>query len=226
MDNLVEHVGNWILQNPSWTDAILAIGIIIQGELTILLSVFLAINKNIGWDRFVIVTLGTLILGESFVFIVGKALRNTRFGWKLYRKNKGNKRIQTYTYYLKKNMGKLAIIAKFLPATNLAILLLMGWSRTKFREFLKVYIPAVVLWFASMTVVAYFFMSGLHYLRSTKILRNVEIGIVIVFILIFFGESILRKLLGKYASIEGKAEEIGNIIEEELEGEEKKSPRE
>lgn len=223
----MEHVGNWILQNPSWTDAILAIGIIIQGELTILLSVFLAINKNIEWDRFVVISLGMLTVGESFMFFVGKTLRNTRFGWKFYRKNKGNKRIQTYTYYLKKNMGKLAIIAKFIPATNIIILLLMGWSRTKFRDFLKAYLPAVVLWFASMTIVAYFFMSGLHYLHSTKIFRNVEIGIVLVFILIFLGENILRKLFEKYASIERKAEKIGTIIEEEIEEEkEKKSSRE
>lgn len=197
MDNLLEHVGNWILQNPSWTDLILAAGIIIQGELTILLSVYLAINDNIGWDQFVIVTLGTLVIGETFVYVVGRTLRNTRFGWKLYKKNKSNRKIQAYTHYLKKNTGKLLILAKFLPATNLIILILIGWSRTKFMTFFKTYLPAVLLWFSSMTVVAYFLMSGLHYLRSTKVFRQVEIGIVVIFVLIFLGEHILRRAIGK-----------------------------
>ncbi len=207
MDNLLEHVGNWILQNPSWTDVILAAGIIIQGELTILLSVYLVINRSIGWEQFVIVTLGTLILGEIFIYLVGKTLRNTRFGWKLYKKNKSNKRIQAYTYYLKKNTGKLLILAKFLPATNFVILILIGWSRTKFVAFLKTYLPAVLLWFGSMTVVSYFLMSGLHYLRSAKIFRQVEIGIVVIFVLIFLGEHILRRFIGKYTPPDEKSEE-------------------
>lgn len=217
MGNALEYASSWILQNPSWTDLIIGGGIILQGELTILLSVYLIINESITWWQFITVALLTLIVGESMVYFFGRILRNTRFGWKYYKKIKANKKIQSYTYYLKTNMGKLLILAKFLPATNFMILGLIGWSKTKFGKFIKAYIISVVIWFGSMTAVAYFFMSGLHYLRSAKIFREVEIGIVIIFILIFFGEQILRKTFRKYAAIEEKAELIGEIVEEQTE---------
>lgn len=217
MGNALEYVSSWILQNPSWTDLIIGAGILLQGELTILLSVYLVINKSITWTQFITIAFLTLVIGESVVYFFGRILRNTRFGWKYYKKIKANKKIQSYTYYLKTNMGKLLIFAKFLPATNFVILGLIGWSKTKFGKFFKAHITSAIIWFTSMTVVAYFLMSGLHYLKSAKIFREVEIGIILTFIIIFFGEQILRKMFKKYATLEEKAELIGEIIEEQTE---------
>lgn len=213
----MEIAGSWILQNPTWTDAILGISMIIQGELTILLSMYLAISGKITWIQFVVPTLGAIAFAEVLVYIVGRNVRNTRFGWRLSKKMKGNKKVQTYTYYLKQNMTKLLIITKFIPATNLMIISLIGWTRTKFKEFFPSYIKSLLVWFSSMTVVAYFLISGLHYLRSTKVFRQVEIGILLIFILIFAGEHILSKLFKKYTSIEEKAGLIGESIEEKFE---------
>lgn len=224
MGNLIEYIGNWALQNPAWTDLIIGAGILIQGELTILFSVYLVVSDKLEWMQFLGTTLGTLIIGESFVYFFGRMIRNTRFGWKLHKKNKTNKRIQSYTYYLKTNMGKLLIISKFLPATNFVILSLIGWSKTKFGKFLKSYIISVGIWFGSMTIIAYFFMSGLHYLRSAKIFREVEIGIVVILVIILFGEHILRKIIKKYSAIEENAEEFGNMVEEKIEESKKENP--
>lgn len=221
MDNLIEQISSWILQNPSWTDLIIGGGILLQGELTILLSVYLVINKSISWTQFLSVALGTLIVGESLVYFLGKIIRHTRFGWKYYKKIKSNKRMQAYTYYLKTNMSKLLIISKFIPATNFVILGLIGWSKTKFRVFLKSYLISAFIWFATMTLMSYMFMSGLHYLRSAKIFREVEIGIILIFIVILFGEQIVRKVFRKYASVEEKAGLIGEIVEEQTEPQQK-----
>jgi len=213
----MEIAGSWILQNPTWTDAILGISMIIQGELTILLSMYLAVSGKITWLQFVVPTLSAIMCAEIFIYLVGKNIRNTRFGWKLSKKMKGNKKVQTYTYYLKQNMTKLLIITKFIPATNLMIMSLIGWTRTKFKDFFPSYIKSLLVWFLSMTVVAYFLMSGLHYLSSTKVFKQAEIGIVAIFILIFIGEHILSKLFKKYTSIEERAELIGESVEEKFE---------
>jgi len=213
----MEIAGSWILQNPTWTDAILGICMIIQGELTILLSMYLVISGKITWLQFVVPTLGAIMFAEVFIYLIGKNIRNTRFGWRLSKKMKGNKRVQTYTYYLKQNMTKLLIITKFIPATNLMVMSLIGWTRTKFKDFFPSYIKSLLVWFFSMTVVAYFLMSGLHYLSSTKVFKQAEIGILVIFILIFAGEHILSKLFKKYTSIEEKAGLIGESVEEKFE---------
>lgn len=217
MDNLMEIAGSWILQNPTWTDAILGISAIIQGELTILLSMYLVISGKITWLQFIFPALGAIIFAETFIYLIGKMIRNTRFGWKLSKRIKRNRRVQTYTYYLKQNMTKLLIITKFIPATNLMIMALIGWSKTKFGAFFGSYLKSVLLWFGSMTVVAYFLMSGLHYLSSTKIFKQAEIGILLIFVIIFAGEHIFSKFLKKYTSVEEKAEQIGEAIEEKFE---------
>jgi membrane protein DedA with SNARE-associated domain len=121
-------------------------------------------------------------------------------------------------------MTKLLIITKFIPATNLMIIALIGWSKTKFGIFFKSYLKSVLLWFGSMAVLAYFLMSGLHYLRSSKIFKRVEIAILVIFVIIFAGEHVLSKILKKYAAVEEKAEVIGEAIEEKFEETEKENP--
>jgi membrane protein DedA with SNARE-associated domain len=195
---------------------ILGAGIILQGEVTIFVAVYLIINGNLTWHDFILVTLGTLLSAEVFVYVVARIMRNTRFGWKYYKRIKPNRRIQHYILYLKMNMKKLLIVAKFLPGTNLIILLLAGWSKVRFGEFIRSYFTSVLLWFFSMSAIAYFLMSGLHYLNSKRIFRQVEIVIAVVVVLIIFGETILRRALRKIAAIEEKAESIGEVVEKGL----------
>ncbi len=215
MDNeLLRTIGSWIIEHQAWTDVILAGGIILQGSITILVAVYLAINDNIEWTRFFVVTLGALIIEDFTVYAVGKMFRMGRSGWKFHRKNKSNKKIQMYLFYLKKNMGKLAIVSRFIPWATMTVMFLIGWSKTKLNTFAKVYFPSLFIWFGSMTIVAYLLMSGLHYLHSTHAFRNAEISIAVVVVIFLFGGQIIRKLFGKYAAFDKKATEIGEVVEE------------
>jgi membrane protein DedA with SNARE-associated domain len=214
--NILDSLGQLVIQYPTWSHFIIGGAVLIQGELAILLSVYLVINKSLSWGDFVAATLGTLVVAETLVFLIGRALRNTRFGWRFYKKRKSNKKIQGYTYYLRTNLMKLLIIAKFLVGVNFIVLLLAGWSRTKLAHFLRAYLPSVILWFVSMTAVAYFFNSGLNYLKTEKIFHNAEIGIIIIFVLIFAGENLMRRIIKKTGRLEEKAEMFGQFVETEL----------
>ena len=197
MGNFLEIISQLVVAHPSWTQGIIAGGMIVQAELTILLSVFLIIDGELRWMDFFVVALGSLVLAETLVYILGRSLRTTRFGWKLYYRTRGNRTLQLYAYYLKTHLVKLFVVSKFLVGTNLVILLLTGWIKTTFRRFLSAYLPSIALWFFGMTAIAYFLMSGLHYLKSEKIFRQIEIGIMIVIAVIFCGEFLLRKILKK-----------------------------
>ncbi|MEK7630040.1 MAG: hypothetical protein AAB432_01505 [Patescibacteria group bacterium] len=216
MGNLIDNLGQLIINYPAWSHLIIAAAVLLQGELAVIVSVYLVLNNDLTWLGFLGSAFGGLLIGETFVFIVGRVLRNTRFGWRKYRKMKTNRKIQAYTYYLKTNLVKLFIVAKFLIGVNLIILILTGWSKTKFGQFLKAYLSSLILWLSSMTIIAYLFASGLQALKAAKIFHNAEIGLVTILILIFVGESFLRKKLKKIGNIEIKAESLGKIMEEEF----------
>ncbi len=94
-------------------------------------------------------------------------------------------------------MAKLFIIMKFVPGTNLVILLLTGWSKTKFGAFIKAYLAGVFIWFTTMSILAYFIMSEITYLRTERIFKQAEIGIAVIVILVIVGEQFLRKSISK-----------------------------
>ncbi|MFA6407428.1 MAG: hypothetical protein WCV80_01840 [Candidatus Paceibacterota bacterium] len=219
MDNLLDSLGQLVIHYPSWANVIIAAIILIQGEFAVLLSVFLIVSGNLTWGAYLLTAPTALLVGETFAYFVGRTLRNTRFGWKLYRnKIKPNKKYQPYFYYLKMNLTKLLVASKFLVGANLFILLLVGWSKTKFGIFMKSYIKGLAFWFISMTTLAYFLMSGLNYLKTAKLFKQAEYGLVLVFILIFGFEFLLKKSIQKGIPFKTKGEDMSTFLEDEEEG--------
>lgn len=217
MDNALAVLGDLVAQYPSWTKAILGGAMLLQGEVAILFAVYLAVAGTISWADYFLATLSGLILGESFVYFFGRFLRHTRFGWKWYHNHKDSRKLQLYTYYLKQNLIKLFIVTKFIPGTNLVILTLTGWSRTSFFRFIRSYLTSVLIWFSSMTALAYGVNSGLEYLRGEHIFKQVEYGVLGLVVLVFFGEYLLRKFVGK---------EIFNIVPSKFDSEKEKEAEE
>lgn len=124
MNALLDHMGQLIVAYPSWSYALIGLAIIIQGELAVFLCVLLITNGSLGWGEYLIVAPGTILVAETFLYLMSRVLRNTRFGWRFYRRIKTNRRLQSYMYYMKKNLRKLFIISRFLVGTNFIILIL------------------------------------------------------------------------------------------------------
>ncbi len=198
-NNILDYLGTLALHNPDWTRVIIAVGIIIQGEITTLLSLYLVVGKHITLVQFLISALAGLFIGETCIYLIGRKLRTTRFGWKLYRRMKGNRKIQLYTYYLKRRTARILILAKFLPGMNALMLFLMGWTKTEFRKFLRVYVPAALLWLTVATTSAYAVTSGLHYLRQNRIFKDIEYIVLGIIILFFVGEYLIKRALNYFA---------------------------
>lgn len=195
MNNLLDTLGNLALNYPQWTTLIIAIGIAVQGEVTTLVSLYLVVGKHITLLQFLIPALIGLFVWETLLYMLGRNIRGTRFGWKLYRRMKDNRKIQLYTYYLKNHSGKFLLAAKFIPGMNSLMLFLMGWTKTGFSKFLRIYIPATLFWLTVATTSAYAVTSGLHYLRSAKIFKDIEFIIIGIVLLLFLGEHFAKKLL-------------------------------
>lgn len=220
MGSILDNLGQLIVQYPAWKYPLIAGGMILQGEVAILILVYLVVNQSLTWKEFILVGLSALFIGESLVYAGGKILRHTRLGWRIYKKIKPNRRLQFYFFYLRKNLIKLFIISKFLPATNFVLFFLTGWTKTKWRQFAKSYLTSLFIWFTTMSIVAYFLVSGLYYLKVTRVFRQVEIGILILILIVFGVEYVLKRLLKKTVAIQEKAGVIGQLIEKEI-----KNPR-
>lgn len=217
MGHIADALAELVRQYPAWTDAFIGLGIIIQGEITIFLAMYLVVSGALSWQEFLVAALGTLAVAELLAFLGGRITRRTRLGWRWYRKMKPNRRIQYYSHYLHENLTKLFITSRFLVGVNFLVLLLTGWSKTSFGKFLKSYLVGLLAWFGAMTLLAYSLMSGLSYLRSEQVFRQIEIGIVVIILLVFGGEALFRKFLkGKFA-IEENAKAAGKTLEKKME---------
>jgi len=220
MGNLLDSLSGLVSLYPAWTYAIIGAGMVIQGEITIVIAMYLVAGNVLTWQQFFVATFVIYVIYENLLYLASKAMRHTRFGWGLYRKYKSRKRVQLYTYFLKKNLAKLLVIAKFVPGMNFLVITLSGWSKTSFRAFLASYFLATSIWFIGISTSAYFVVSGLQYLRAAKIFKQAEIvGIAAFIIFILVVEYFLRKLVQKRAlEVVNKEKIPEEIMDEEEKG--------
>jgi len=215
VSNLLDIVGNFALQNPAWIKIIISAGILLQGELTTLIATHLIVESYLPWSQFLSAAIPALLIGETALYMIGRFIRNTRFGWRMERKFKDNRRIQFYTRFLHRNASRLFVIAKFIIGANFLVLLLAGWTKMRFRPFLRAYLKSAAFWFVTVIAVSYGITSGLHYLKSENIFRKVELIILGIIILFFIGEHFFKVIIRKEANIEAVAEKIGSGEKEE-----------
>ncbi len=220
MSGVLDSLGQLVVQYPAWSHWIIAAGMLLQGEVTIFVSMYLISNHSLRWIDFIIPALGSIFAADYFLFFLGRVLRTTRFGWKFYRRIKPKKRTQFYLYYIRENLNKLILLSKFLLGANIILILAIGWARTKFTRFMRSHFLSVTLWFTAMILVAYSLSSGLYYLRSTKTFKQVEIILAILVLFVFFGEYLLKKILGKRIGFDETSKQLNEFSSEE---EEKKS---
>ncbi len=217
MGGFLDNLGQIVLTHQAWSHYLIALGILLQGEITVLVSVYLVINGSLGWLDFLVPAFLGILLGDYLLYFIGKTLRDTRFGWKMYKKLKQNKTAQFYTYYVSQNLKKITILSKFLIGTNFIAMLAVGWTKVKFRKFFKPHLLAVASWLFGMTIVAYFLAGGVYLLKAEKVFRQVEIGIAVVLVIMIGGEVFLKRMLGRALSFESKAKDLGEKLNEKLE---------
>jgi membrane protein DedA with SNARE-associated domain len=212
MDSILGSLGQWIATYPAWTHWIIAGGMVIQGEITIFVSIYLVLNNTIGWSDFLGPAIASVILVDTFLYIVGRSMRNTRFGWRLYRKMKQSRKNQSYLYYARENTTKMLVGSKFLFGTNIVAMLAIGWAKIKPGRFFQAELIGVLSWFSGITLIAYFMDSGLHYLQSENIFKQAELLIAAGAVIVIGGEYILKKIAGKIAATREKVADLANKI--------------
>ncbi len=216
MGGFLDNLGQLVLTHQAWSHYLIAIGILLQGEITVLVSVYLVINGSLGFGDFIIPAFIGIMIGDYALYFMGRFFRGTRFGWRMYKKLKQNKNAQFYTYYVSQNLKKIIILSKFLIGANFLTLLAVGWTRVKIGKFFRSHILAVISWLSGVTIVSYFLAGGLYLLKAEKVFKQVEIGIVVGMAAIILAEYLLKKFLGKKVKFEPKNKELEKLMEEDF----------
>lgn len=214
MDNsFIDNLGRLVLNYPTWTHIIIALGIMLQGELTVLLSMYLIADGDLTWSSFFLTVFGAFFVAETFIYFLGKNLRGTIAGQRFRQKIPYGDKIENY---LKGSVFKVIIIAKFIIGSTIIVMFMTGWSGVKFKKFIQAQILSVLIWLPVISGLAYSFAYGLWYLKSIKVFQSIEIGLGIIAIIIIGSEYILKKLFKTGIVLETKAEKIGKAVEKNL----------
>lgn len=206
MASLLDILGQWVINHYSWRHVIIALGILIQGEITVLISVYLILNNYLGWGGFLLSIAIGLFVYEVFFYVLGRSLKDTPLGLWLEKKIPFNEKIH---YYLNHHIDKFLVLSKFVVYVNVGVIFLSGWMKYRFKSFIKNRVIANTIWLTVITTGAFFVIGGLSLLR----LRQMEIAILVLLILIFGSKHLLKKFLGKEIAIEKRVEKIGEAVE-------------
>jgi len=208
MDNyLFDVLGQFILNHYAWRHFIIALGILIQGEITILIAMYLILNKYLGWGGFLVAVGISLFLYENFLYFLGRYLKDTPFGLKVEKKIPHYAKVQ---FHIHNSATVFLILSKFIVYLNLAVLILSGWMKMNFVKFLKHRLAANVIWLGGNSVIYLLIASGFNLLRTARIIHQFELIVVgLILVLIFGSKHLLKRLIEKEAVIEEKAETIG-----------------
>ncbi len=205
MTPLLENLGEWILNNYSWRHLIFALGVVIQGEITILIGIYLILKNYLGWGGFLLAIGGGLLVYEAFFYTLGRLLQDTARGLRLKDKILSRPRMHMF---LHNHADKFLVLSKFIVYINVGVIMLSGLMNISVKRFVKGRVTANVLWASSMIAGSYLILSGLTLLK----LHQVEFAMLVLLLMVFGFKHLVTKVIGKGAEIEKKAEALGEKI--------------
>lgn len=212
MNSFMDSLSQLVLAHQNWSYYIIALATILQGEITILVAIYLVLSGSLKLWLVVLSSFVSILVSDYVLYFIGWKLRNTKFGWSWYKKLKSNKKIQFYSYYISQNLNKIVVLSKFLIGANLITVLMAGWNRVKFGKFLKAHLQAVFVWFLIMIPLAYFLSGSAYALKASKVFKRAELIIAFAFLLFIIGESLFKKFLEKLIGVEVVIKELGKKV--------------
>ena len=211
---LLENLGNFVLDHYAWRHVLIAAGMFVQWEVTLVLSMYLIVNGYLGWGGFIVAIVIGVTAYETTLYSIGRILKDTKLGNFIRRKIPNHEKLERT---LREHATALLFLSKFVAYLNTAVVVLSGWTHMPIRKFAKVRAAASFFWFTVFGTITYLGMSGYALIDHKKFLRNFEFVVVGIILFILFGSKwIAKKVLSRTTKLEERAEEIGKRIEKKL----------
>ena len=174
---------------------VLFLGVVIEGEIFPLVAGFLVSLSLMDLYTAILVTFAGAVVGDIIWFEAARrwgARFVERYG-KWFFLNK--KRLRWLEEHFTANGKKTLAITKFIYSFGHSSIIVAGIARMNFKEFLKVDVPASLLWSVLFIFLGNFFGSSFSLLQN--LLRDVAWAAVIIFSLVVGVQWYIRKRLTK-----------------------------
>lgn len=160
-------------------------GIMVEGDILIFISFFLASQEYFDIEKlFLVLFLGTLI-GDTLWYYFGSWANKFHFVIKLAKK------IKIFDDHLIKRPFHTMFISKFTYGLHHPILMRAGALNFDFKKFIKYDLFSGAVWILSIGALGY--LSGASFFIVKKYLKFIEVGLVLALIVFIFIEYFVRR---------------------------------
>ena len=135
--------------------------------------------------------------GDLLWYSLGRATHDTRLGNWIRRRRPGwHEKVENV---FENNGRRWIIFSKFIYAAAFPVIFSAGWSRMKFKRFVRASLLSIAIWLPILLGLAYGITAGLSPLGAVSIFKNFEltffVGLVLFLILDYFlAKAIARAL--------------------------------
>ncbi len=203
-------IGEFLVSNPHLGFFLLALVFIVRGETAILISAVFVAQGYLTWPTVWILAIASIIVGDNSVYWFGRIIKDTKLSHWLEKKMGF---LPKFREYILKHFVKIALFIKYTVGLTLITITSSGWAGVKFKKFIFWHTLGLVIWTFVMSGVSHLFVSGLGYLRASEILKNIEVGILIVLGVIILVEILIQRAFKNAATREWILKRIGKIGE-------------
>lgn len=208
LDGFLGSIGEFIVTNPLLGFFLLALVFIVRGETAILISAVFVAQGYLTWPQVWILAFTSVILGDNAVYWFGRIIKDTKLShW--IEKRMGF--LPKFREYILKHFVKIALFIKYTVGLTLITITSSGWAGVKFKKFFFWHTLGVTIWLFVMSGVSHLFVSGLGYLRASEVLKNIEVGILIILAVVIFVEILIQRAFKNAATREWILNKIGKI---------------
>lgn len=198
MESFISGIGFLASQNLPLAYFIIYIATIFLGNIAAFASVWIIFQGRFGAAGIPLLVLTIFLAdlsGDLLWFSLGRATRDTRLGnWIKRRLPSWHEKVEGA---FKHNGTRWIVLSKFVYASAFPIIFSAGWSRMKFKRFLRNSLLSIAMWLPILVGLAYGLASGLSPLRAISIFHNFEVTFLIGLVLFIVLDYLIVKFVGK-----------------------------
>ncbi|TSC81692.1 MAG: hypothetical protein G01um101420_889 [Parcubacteria group bacterium Gr01-1014_20] len=180
--------------NTFLTYAALFLSTVIFGNISAFITFWLAFFGYFGPNGLIYLTITVFLAGmfsDMLWYLLGRTLRDTRFG--NFLRNKFS-RIKKLKDYINEDTLNWIFLAKFVSSTNAPFVFLTGWAKVSFKKFFRVSIFAIANWTILIMVITYLLKTTFSPIISIAILKSLEVLLIFGAIIFLVANYILGRL--------------------------------
>jgi len=202
-----------VLQHYAWRYFIIAAGMWVQHEITMVLSIYLVLHHYLGWFGFIVSILAGSFAYEASIYTFGRFAKGTAIGRFIERKIP---RYEKLGFHLHKNSDVFLVLSRFVAYMSSGTVFLSGFTKMPVKRFARGRAIANILWFIIIGGASYLLLTGYGFI-DPKLIHRFELVVLVLIVGIIIGSKHLaKKVIVKTIEVEERAEKLGEKIEKKL----------